>query len=88
MGNAVIKRIGIRFWVNADKGCLACICKEEARVSISKPADLNCLPTECTNIRKERFDTCECKEDTTKTAPPFIFVAYEIVECIVRIECL
>ena len=74
--------------MNADIGCLAGISKEETRVGISKPTELHCLSTEGTDIREERFDTRKGKKDTTKATPPFVLVAYQIFERIVRIECL
>lgn len=65
---------------------LAAIRKQKARISVAKPAELNGVPGERSNISEQGLDSGEGEEHTTKAAPSLVLVAYQIFECVVWIE--
>src|SRR5690242_10975668 len=87
-GYAVEEWISVGLWTLGNERRLADVGDEETWVYKSNPADLNCLSTESSNTGEENFHTGEAQEDATKTAPPAVSVAYEIVECVVWVEGL
>ena len=67
---------------------LATVCKQETRICIAQPTELDSVTAESTNISEEGFDSSEGKKDTTEAPPAMVLVTYEIFESVVRIESL
>jgi hypothetical protein len=42
--------------------------------------------TERTDICEQSFNACKGQEYTAETAPAFLFVPYQVIECVERIE--
>lgn len=85
---SIVEGVRVRVWVFAYVCSLATICEQKTRIGITQPTELDRMTAESTNVGEKSFDSSKGKKYAAKAPPAMVFVAYQVFESIVRVECL